>query len=153
MTDRPYTDDDLRHEAARQLAEGDDLEYDGREDDDFERVGNRMGNATIASRASWSSQAWWHTLRDDQFVQAQQAIHDLIKGAADTSAWAVQLGAAGLTPHTAMAWECTTGGYDAAVQVATPPGLDEAKRDELLAAIQEAVTGVVCRVLGRTPAA
>jgi hypothetical protein len=96
MTDLPYTDADLRTEATRQHA-------DLTEDPDFGGVGEQMINTVIPSRSSWSSQAWWHSLEDgpgdgQQFEEAQRAIHDLINGAADTSAWAVNLGADGLTP-------------------------------------------------------
>lgn len=96
MTDLPYTDADLRAEAARQHA-------DLNEDPDFGGVGEQMINTVIPSRASWSSHAWWHSLEDgpdggQQFEEAQRAIHDLIDGAADVSEWAVNLGADGLTP-------------------------------------------------------
>ncbi|MEV0443490.1 hypothetical protein AB0I84_13120 [Streptomyces spectabilis] len=79
MPDRPYTDADLRAEAARQhalLAE----------DSDYMGVGEQM------------DEALWTGLAEEQFDEAQRKIHDLITGAADVSEWAVNLGADGLEP-------------------------------------------------------
>jgi hypothetical protein len=106
MSDRPYTDADLRAEAARQLAAALEGDYDDDYMDDDAivwRVGKRMAHETIQSRATWSSRAWWHSLRDEpdggeHFKQAARAIHDLLTQAADCSEWAVALGADGLKP-------------------------------------------------------
>ncbi|MFB7776886.1 hypothetical protein [Streptomyces bauhiniae] len=88
MTDRPYTDDDLRAEAARQLAHlPDHLDKD--------RVGQEMCGAAIESH---DSDRQWDALDDNQFDTAEQAIHNLIKGSANTSDWAVNLGADRLEP-------------------------------------------------------
>jgi hypothetical protein len=79
MTDRPYTDDDLRVEAARQYVAL-------TEDPDFMGVGEQMDDEE------------WRSLSADDFNSAQRKIHDLINGAADVSEWAINLGADGLEP-------------------------------------------------------
>lgn len=95
MTDRTYTDADLHHEAARQLA--------GRPDHlDSDRVGQEMCGAEIASllppaEADGAEGAHWEdVLNANGFDEAERAVHGLITGAADTSRWAVDLGADGL---------------------------------------------------------
>jgi hypothetical protein len=143
--DRPYTDADLRAEAARQ-------HHELTEDPDYGSVGEGMTNSVIHSRADWNSEAWWHSLNEDDRDLAQDAIHDLISGAADVSEWAVTLGAAGLTPHEPYAIHSGPGGYDVAVQVATAGELTDAARGELLAAIRQAVLEASCRVLCVKPA-
>ncbi|MFI2354751.1 hypothetical protein ACH5AG_08690 [Streptomyces anulatus] len=90
MTEKPYTDEDLRAEAARQLADA--------ELPDLETVSEQMRNSDIASRSHWSRDAWWHSLSNADRETAQTAIHGLIEGAADVSKWAVNLGADGLEP-------------------------------------------------------
>jgi hypothetical protein len=150
MTDRPYTDADLRAEAARQ-------HHDLTEDPDFMGVGEQMEDSFVPSlRADDSvpslATTWSAALDGDDYGDAQRKIHDLLTNAADVSEWAVQLGAAGLTPHEPIAVRSTTGGWEVAVQVATNPGLTDAARAELLAGIREAVTAVTCRVLGLKPA-
>jgi len=100
MTDRPYTDDDLRAEAARQHATL-------IEDPDFMGVGEQMQDAIVEStddgtcaRQTWNELLVAPTPNDeyDVFNEAKQKIHDLITGAADVSEWAVHLGADGLEP-------------------------------------------------------
>lgn len=133
MTDRPYTDADLYAEAARQHAVL-------TEDPDFMGVGEQMdGDAT------------WGRLSEDDFELAQNRIADLIGDAADVSKWAVQLGAAGLTPHEPIAIRSTTAGWEVAVQVATTDQLTDTARADLLDAIRDAVTSTTCRVLGLKP--
>ncbi|HWU08345.1 MAG TPA: hypothetical protein VN520_18515, partial [Streptomyces sp.] len=64
MSTTPYTDDDLRAEAARQRALI--------QDPDFMGVGEQMeGNLR------------WAALNQEEFRQAQQKIHNLINKAAD----------------------------------------------------------------------
>ncbi|MBX9425473.1 hypothetical protein [Streptomyces lateritius] len=98
MTERPYTDDDLRAEAARQLAQS-------AWDPDLVSVGEQMADAEIESYlppAEADGAEGWHwdeALDDDQFEEAQRTIHALIEGAADVSEWAVNLGADGLEPY------------------------------------------------------
>lgn len=97
---RPYTDDDLRAEATRQHA-------GLTEDPDFMGVGEQMDGTPIPSTVVdlepetgeplEMSRAWSH-LGDHDFDEAQRKIHALINGAADTSEWAVNLGADSLQP-------------------------------------------------------
>jgi len=100
MTDRPYTDDDLRAEAARQHA-------GLTEDPDFMGVGEAMDGTPIPSTVvdlepetgePLEMSRAWSQLGDHDFDEAQRKIHDLINGAADVSEWAVNLGADGLEP-------------------------------------------------------
>jgi hypothetical protein len=152
VTDLPYTDADLRTEAARQYA-------DLTEDPDFVGVGAAMEDRYVPSVETTedSSGRTWSDLLDPEgdgtkaYSEAQEKIHDLITGAANTSEWAVQLGAAGLKPHPAAAWKCVTTGWEVAVQVATARDLTDAATTELLTEIQTAVGEVVRRVLGLKP--
>lgn len=88
MTERPYTDDDLRAEAAKQLATLG-------EDPEFMCVGERMEGSPIES----TEDSTWDQLNDEDFDTAQRSIDDLISNAADVSEWAVNLGADGLEPY------------------------------------------------------
>ncbi|MER6515215.1 hypothetical protein ABT158_51110, partial [Nonomuraea sp. NPDC001636] len=100
MTERPYTDEDLRAEAARQHATL-------TEDPDFVGVGERMEDAWVGSvetEEDGSGRTWAELLADDgdwdgPYEEAQGKIHDLINGAANVSEWAVNLGADGLAPY------------------------------------------------------
>ncbi|MCZ0984188.1 hypothetical protein [Streptomyces sp. x-45] len=80
MSTAPYTDDDLRAEAARQRGTL-------TQDPDFMGVGEQM-----------EGDLRWAELNQEQFGQAQQTIYDLINNASDLSQWAVALGADGLEP-------------------------------------------------------
>lgn len=101
MTDRPYTDDDLRTEAARQHATL-------TEDPDYMGVGEMMDGQFVRYEVVDPQHGGlmpapgaprWNELSEDEFDEAQRKIHDLINGAAYTSEWAVDLGADGLEPH------------------------------------------------------
>ncbi|MGY6019543.1 hypothetical protein [Streptomyces spinosirectus] len=98
MTDRPYTDDDLRVEAARQ-------HYTATTDPDFMGIGERMDGSPIESTcfdASGERQApglTWDQLDGTQFGEVQRAVDDLLGKAADVSEWAIGLGADGLEPE------------------------------------------------------
>jgi hypothetical protein len=98
MTDRPYSDNDLRVEAARQHAAL-------TEDPDFMGVGEQMQDTEIdsllppAEADGAEGPHWDEVLNEDQFDEAQRKIHDLINGAADISQWAIDLGADGLEPE------------------------------------------------------
>jgi hypothetical protein len=141
MTDRPYTDDDLRAEAARQHAAL-------IEDPDFMGVGEQLDGTPIPSTAVdlepetgeplEMSRAWSH-LGDHDFDEAQQKIHDLITGAADVSGWAVGLGADGLEPDEhQLTWSA---GQQPIVRVhfAFHDGMSAEARDYLVTAVGEAV--------------
>lgn len=79
MSDRPYTDDDLRAEAASQHAAL-------LRDPDFMGIGEHMDDDA------------WRNLSPDDFEAAQRAVNDLLTKAADVSEWAINLGADGLEP-------------------------------------------------------
>jgi hypothetical protein len=141
VTDLPYTDADLRAEAARQLAIF-------VKSPSLPAIGALMRSGPIPSRPD----GHWGDLEPADFNTAQHAVSDLIGGAADTSEWAIQLGAAGLNPHPAAAWKCVTSGWEVAIQVATAPDLTDAATAELLTEIHAAVEEIVRRVLGLKPA-
>ena len=88
MTERPYTDDDLRAEAARQLVQS-------AWDPDLVSVGEQMQGQEVTPDGGVD----WDDFSDETFEAAQHSIHDLINGAADVSEWAVNLGADGLQPY------------------------------------------------------
>jgi hypothetical protein len=99
VPEQPYTDDDLRAEAARQHA-------GLTEDPDYVGVGEQMEVAWVPSvetTEDGSARSWGELLDSEQdgtaaYEEAQRKIHDLINGAADVSEWAVNLGADGLEP-------------------------------------------------------
>ncbi|WP_329291923.1 hypothetical protein [Streptomyces pseudovenezuelae] len=97
MSDQPYTDGDLRYEAARQLRSAG-------EDPDFMGIGEQMDRAPIdstfydANGERHEQGRVWDQLDTADFNAAQSSIADLINGAADVSDWAVDLGADGLEP-------------------------------------------------------
>jgi hypothetical protein len=143
MTDRPYTDADLRAEAARQHKQL-------TEDPDFMGIGESMEGADIASTvpADGGHGRQWDDLPDNDFDAAQRAIDDLISGAADVSAWAVTLGAAGLQPVADFGIRLAGDGYPLAVQIAVDPDITDAAREELVAALTEVISATGARVLG-----
>lgn len=96
VTDKPYTDEDLRAEATRQLATA-------MEDPDFMGIGEQMQDSEIESlsppeEADGAEGMHWGDLTRDEFEDAQRSIDDLLTSAADVSDWAVNLGADGLEP-------------------------------------------------------
>ena len=100
MTDRPYTDEDLRAEAARQHTAL-------TEDPDYMGVGEQMADQFVRYEVVDPEHGGlmpvpgaprWNELDEDQFDEAQRKIHDLINGAAYVSEWAIDLGADGLDP-------------------------------------------------------
>ncbi|WP_051338600.1 hypothetical protein [Streptomyces flavidovirens] len=144
----PYTEDDLRAEAARQHATL-------AEDPDFMGVGEQMNGTEIASHlppAEAEGAEGWHwdeALDEDQFHAAQQKIHDLINGAADVSAWAVNLGADGLEPDE------HTFGFAAGdkpiirVHFAFAPELSDEARDAFVTGLGEAAAREMHLALNR----
>ncbi|MFJ4837137.1 PAS domain-containing protein [Streptomyces sp. NPDC088746] len=110
MTDQPYTPADLIAEAARQHATLS-------EDAEFMCVGEMMQDSEVASLApqhtaedidgqpndadgvTWQQLLPLEADACEAYDLAQNRIYDLIRGAADVSAWAVQLGADGLQPE------------------------------------------------------
>jgi len=92
MTDRPYTDDDLRAEATRQLsAHGPGTSP--------EQTYAAMLDARIKStRIADDGTTWGEALDPGELADHAEAVRNLIEGAADVSEWAVHLGADGLEP-------------------------------------------------------
>lgn len=94
--DLPYTDDDLRAEAASQHAAL-------TEDPDFMGVGEGMEDAYVGSTLNGDDGKTWAQLLPYEadggkaYNAAQRKIHALIPGA-DLSEWAVNLGVDGLEP-------------------------------------------------------
>jgi hypothetical protein len=121
MTDQPYTDEDLRAEAAHQhriLAA----------DPDFMGIGEMMDGSEIDSTGTT-----WDQLGDGEFDAAQRAIDDLLGKAADVSDWAINLGADGLEPdeeHVDIA--------GARIHFAFDPSMPEEMRASVIAAVHAA---------------
>lgn len=128
MSDRPYTDDDLRAEAARQLK-------NAGEDPDFGGIGEQMEGHKIPSR----DDVQWDQLGEDDFDTAKRDIDDLLGKAADVSEWAIQLGADGLEPSPNA---LTVDGDDTPLvrmHLAFHPDMDEHARASFTAALGRAI--------------
>ncbi|MFK4801714.1 hypothetical protein ACI3K5_23905 [Streptomyces sp. MPA0124] len=140
MTDHPYTDDDLRAEAARQHAVL-------AEDPDFMGVGEQMEDATVEHTDDGDTSLTWTELLVPQgagasyeaFGEAQRKIHGLIQGAADVSEWAVNLGADGLEPSTEHEITLNAGRPIARIHFAFEPGMPEEMRTLLVEGIGDAI--------------
>lgn len=122
MTDQPYTEDDLRTEAARQLAAL-------TEDPDLMGIGERMEGQEVTP----GGEVDWDDFRNETFEAAQRSVHALIVGATDLSEWAVHLGADGLEPSK----QRLEFGDDVRVRIhfAFTPDVSEADRRDLVASI------------------
>jgi len=118
MTDQPYTDDDLRAEAAR-------LRTQAARDAD-ERI-----RPTIENK--------WRSLNADQIDEACDEVVGLLDSAVDVSRWAVDLGACGLRQTTELAWGRDGDAWDLAVQIAHRPGLNPELQRALVAVVRGAV--------------
>lgn len=101
-TELPYTDADLRAEAITQHA-------GLTEDPDFMGVGEAMCDTAVQSTnpdpdaetdtgRTWVELLPYEADGGEAYNAAQIKIHDLIRGAADVSEWAINLGADGLEP-------------------------------------------------------
>jgi hypothetical protein len=128
VTDRPYTDDDLRAEAARQLTLS-------TEDPDFMGIGERMEWTPISSRPDDR----WDDLDREDFDTAQRAIHGLLGKAADLSGWAIDMGADGLEP----ADECLSlkgdGKPIVRIHFAFDPAMPDDVRQHLISGVAQAI--------------
>ncbi|MFJ4785074.1 hypothetical protein [Streptomyces sp. NPDC088794] len=129
----PYTDDDLRTEAARQYAEV------LRAPDRLE-VGDEMRDQPVPSQ---NGSVRWGQLSCDDFHDARNEVHELLDSAVDMSAWSVNLGARHLKTTTELAWGRGGDAWDLAVQIAHRPGLSTELRDALTTAIRGAVNLVL----------
>lgn len=135
MTDFPYTDTDLRVEAARQYAEV------LRAPDRLE-VQDEMQGTPIPSRSGDGQTVRWGQLSGDDLHDAANDVHELLDDAPDLSRWAINLSGNVLTRTTELAWGHGNN-WHLAVQVAHRRGVD----DELHTALIDAVRGAVSLVL------
>ncbi|WP_240649196.1 hypothetical protein [Streptomyces sp. Z26] len=127
---QPYTDADIRAEAARQHA----LSLD---DPDFMGIGERMNDTEIPSFTTEDEPGLvegttWDALSREDFDAAQRAIDDLLAGAADVSRWAVDLGADGLEPVDGQLTADTGDGPLFRIHIAVRPDMPEDVRTALL---------------------
>ncbi|MFJ3949019.1 hypothetical protein ACIPXV_02970 [Streptomyces libani] len=138
MPDQPYTDDDLRAEAARQHAAL-------TEDPEYMCVGEQMADHIVEStREDGAPRNWDSVLRlnaDDyeQFEAAQRRVHALVAGAADVSEWAVDLGADGLEP---TGYVLSVGAAErtiARIHFAFEPGMHDDMRTALVEGVGQAI--------------
>ncbi|MEW1803246.1 hypothetical protein ACIGO7_35520 [Streptomyces virginiae] len=134
MTEQPYTDGDLRDEAARQLASLVD-------DHDFMGIGEQMADSEIESllppaEADGAEGTCWGDLDRAQFADAQRKIDDLLTSAVDLSEWAVNLGADSLQ---ASEQQLNIGDGRARIHFAFAPDMSEADRRDFVAMIAAAV--------------
>jgi hypothetical protein len=121
MTERPYTDDDLRAEAARQHAA---LTFDP----GLLGVGAEMEEQEVVPDGGVT----WGDFRDETFEAAKQSVHALVTSAANVSEWAVALGADGLEPYDG---QLTLNGDDkpfARIHFAFDPDMPEGMRMALV---------------------
>lgn len=141
----PYTDADLRAEAASCLNALAILPT-------VQDIQRSLPGTYVDSHRTDDGGATWDDLLDAAGVgTAVGEIHALIDGAADVSAWAITLGAAGLQPVADIGVRLTTGGHPIAVQIAIDPELTDAARDELIRELTTVITATASRVLGCTP--
>lgn len=129
MTDLPYTDNDLRAEAARQ-------HYTATTDPDFMGIGEQMEDSTVTSTEDGETGLTWHELlvpeggdSYEAYGEAQRAIDDLLGKAADVSEWAVNLGADGLEPDDRVV---TAGENRVRVHFAFAADISEADRADIV---------------------
>ena len=142
MTDRPYTDEDLRLEAARQ-------HQTATEDPDFPGIAEQMEGAFIESTivdpdpqtgTQPVTGRTWDELDEDSYDNAQRAIDDLLGKAADVSEWAVNLGADGLEPSDEHVITLDGDGKPIArIHFAFEPGMDDDMRTALVQGIGQAI--------------
>lgn len=86
-----YTEEDLRIEAARQ-------HNNLTTDHVYSVVGEEMEGSPVPSLTSDESTTHWDDLSPYDFDSAERGIDDLLSSAANTSAWAVEMGADEMNP-------------------------------------------------------
>ncbi|MFE5681695.1 hypothetical protein [Streptomyces sp. NPDC056512] len=119
MTDRPYTDDDLRALAAT--------------------LHSRAAAKTdIAIRPAVESK-WGDQLDDEAYDEASDQIVRILDRAADTSAWAVHLGADALKPSTEHEITIDAGRPIARIHFAFEPDMPEDMRTGLVEGVGFAI--------------
>ncbi|WP_329368853.1 hypothetical protein OG896_24885 [Streptomyces sp. NBC_00669] len=118
--DRPYSDADLRTEAAAQ-------HRDLTADPDYMGCGERMTDTK------------WTSLTDADFDAAQQSISDLLTSAADTSKWAISMGADGLEPAGQVLRIGSGDQHLARIYFAFASDVPETVRNSVVAAIAQTI--------------
>jgi hypothetical protein len=132
MTDRPYTDNDLRAEAAAQYATA-------LRDPDFMGIGEQMEDSTVPSTEDGDTGLTWHELlvpegggSYEAYGEAQRAIDDLLGKAADVSEWAIDIGAEGLEPLDSVLSMQTNTGPLVRIHFAVRPDMPDHMRRALV---------------------
>ena len=135
MTDRPYTDEDLRHEAAICLLA---LSTTPGVVD----IRRWLTGAYIESRRNddRSGPTWGDLLTEDELVEVSGKVHALAENAAHITQWAVNLGADGLQPSDAHVITLDGDGKPIArIHFAFEPGMDDEMRTDLVQGIGDAI--------------
>jgi hypothetical protein len=141
VIERPYTDEDLRHEAARQ-------HFIATTDPDFMGIGEQMQGTPIPSTVVdlepeihepiEMARAWSHLAPDD-FEAAQDSVDRLLGDAVDVSRWAIDLGADGLMPDEQHIDILGGGRTVVRILFASDPDMPNELRQKLIQAINDAV--------------
>lgn len=121
MTENPYTEEDLRTEAARQ-------HYALAEDVELARVQEMMEGHEVTPDGGVN----WDDFSYETHDRAAGEIHSLIVGAADVSEWAVSLGADKLEPSDSHVTLKVAEGVAARVHFAFGAGVDDEAQAELI---------------------
>lgn len=130
MSDLPYTDEDLRVEAARQLKYVlDSIDTDG---------------LLEASTHQLNDGSTWESMEEAEWDAALRSVDSLVDGAADTSEWAISLGADGLEPdgHTIQlgAIHGTDGDPAVRLHFAFHPDMGAADRDQFIVRLTQVIS-------------
>ncbi|MFE9679344.1 hypothetical protein ACFYO5_35400 [Streptomyces sp. NPDC006259] len=134
MAETPYTRADLHAEAARQ-------HFELIRDPDHMGVGESMGTEAVPSTRThtWEQLLPYDADDGSAFSTATDAVHDLITGAANVSAWAVEMGVDGLKPSD-TAFTISSGEQPIGrIHLAFGPGMSHEMRSGLIASISHAV--------------
>ncbi|MEU8623236.1 hypothetical protein [Streptomyces sp. NPDC048669] len=126
MAEKPYTDEDLRAEAARQIKYTlDNVETDG---------------LLEASTYDLGNDRRWEELPEGDWHEALRNVDELIEGAADVSEWAVNLGADGLEPvGLNLNINDSVGEHRVRLHFAFAPDMDKAKRQAVMDLVADAI--------------
>ncbi|WP_200309084.1 hypothetical protein [Streptomyces adelaidensis] len=134
MTDRPYTDDDLRAEAGLALDALVHLPT-------VEEIATSLRQSYIPHlHADGDLVTWGGLLDEDGLTEAARQIHERMIPAAPVGAWAIRLGADGLEPSDEHV--ITLSGDDkpiCRIHFAFEPGMPEETRTALVQGIGQAI--------------
>lgn len=141
MGTRPYTDEDLRAEAARQ-------HYLLTAHLDTRRVLARMLDGKVKSTCSLDPEdglTWDEALNCEDLDEPKRDVTELIRKAADVSEWAVDMGADGLepTPHTITIDSSTLQGEFVRLHFAFHPDAPADARARFVAALRQGIEGAM----------